>query len=296
LAPIYDYPLKGEVAVANRKTILTLMMAVAMGMTLGGCADLNNAFKRTFHSEKDSGKVVYVSPATDGTTVSFDDPTLPTGKQDLSYNRLAGQYSNDSVELFSLDEPGRPMRNMSFATPGIVGSSAYGTGGVPSSTDPSVTVFPFGDSVLAPGTNPAYRPYGGARRPMPAAGGYAAMDSLPMYTGNPNTVYFEHGSSALSATARKAIASAARNYGGQVVVEGHASQRAQSTDPVQRGIINLQMSMKRAMAVTKQLIRDGVPPESIKTTAYGSAKPAVMETDRATEAKNRRVEILTGLQ
>lgn len=282
---------------ANRKTILTLMMAVAMGVTLGGCADLNNAFKRTFHSEKDTGKVVYVSPATDGTTVSFDDPTLPTGKQDLSYNRLAGQYSSDSVELFSLDEPGMPVRNASSATPVVMGSSAYGTSGVPSSTDPSVTVFPFSDSVLAPGTDPSYRPHGGQRRPMPAAGGgYAAMDSLPMYTGNPNTVYFEHGSSALSATARKAIASAARNYGGQVVVEGHASQRAQSTDPVQRGIINLQMSMKRAMAVTKQLIRDGVPPESIKTTAYGSAKPAVMETDRATEAKNRRVEILTGLQ
>ena len=280
---------------ANRKTILTLMMAVAMGVTLGGCADLNNAFKRTFHPEKDTGKVVYVSPATDGTTVSFDDPNLPTGKQDLSYNRLAGQYSSDNVELFSLDKPGIPVRNMP-SSGSVMGSSAYGTSGVPSSTDPSVTVFPFSDSVLAPGTDPSYRPHGGQRRPMPAAGNYAAMDSLPMYTGNPNTVYFEHGSSALSATARKAIASAARNYGGHIVVEGHASQRAQTNDPVQRGIINLQMSMKRAMAVTKQLIRDGVPPESIKTTAYGSAKPAVMETDRATEAKNRRVEILTGLQ
>lgn len=288
----------------NRKTILTLMMAVVMGMTLGGCADLKNSFKKQFHSERDAGKVVYVNPETDGTQVSFDNPALPTGQQDLSYNRLAGQYSNDSVQLYSLDEPGRPMTNRPMSNHPVsaagmaVGSSAYyGPGGVPSSTDPSVTVFPFSDSALAPGTDPSYRPHGVARRPVAAAaGGYAAMDSLPMYTGNPNTVYFEHGSSALSATARKAIASAARGYGGHVVVEGHASQRTHTTDPVQSGIINLQMSMKRAMAVTKQLIRDGVPPESIKTTAYGAGKPAVMETDRATEAKNRRVEILTGAQ
>lgn len=269
-------------AVLNRKTLVMLTMA----LTLNACAaadqfatDLGTALR----GKTPKTETVYVNKESSGYTAgkAADQPELNAPQ--FSYDTIAAQNSDDSVQLFSLDAPGQPAGAVEYGT---AGTGTFGVQGVPSSTDPSVTVFPFSNDMYTPGVQPGFK------APQPSA--YAGADQLPLYTGSPNIVYFEHGSAALNATARQAIASAAQSYGGMISVEGHASHRAQTDDPTQRGLINLQMSMKRAMAVTKQLILDGVPPESIKTTAHGDARPAVMETDSATEAQNRRVEILTG--
>lgn len=302
----------------NRKTIL--MIGLALSLNACAAADkFATDLRAVFTGDSDrTGKVVYVDNNNSGDVVGMDGNLLPMSpaQNDLaSYSQLASQYSRDSsVELFSLDQPGHSLNNRSpndSVTSFSMDRGAYNPvqAGKISSTDPSVTVFPFSDDMFTAGVrhNPrAGSPRGpamgydgpGALTPemheINAGGPYYGMEDVGMFTGNPNTIYFEHGSAALNATARQVIASAARNYGGSVHVAAHASQRAQTSDPIERDILNFQMSMKRAMAVTKQLIRDGVPAEAIKTTAYGDARPAVPETDRQAEAKNRRVQILTG--
>lgn len=217
----------------------------------------------------------------------------PSTSTELSYDKIASQYSNDSVELFSLEGEPQPVRVASAGERRSGGRSDFGLQGIPSNTDPSVTVFPFSDDMYTPGVSPEALGYSSAQlTPMPGDPIPGDIDNLATFTGNPNIIYFQHGSSALSATARQVIASVAQKDG-LISVEGHASQRAQVSDPVERGILNLQMSMKRAMNVTKELIKQGVPPTSIKTTAFGEARPAVPEVDSEAEAKNRRVEIRT---
>lgn len=279
----------------NRTTILAALMTLSLG-TLGGCStvdgmgkDLANLFGTS--SSQPSGEKIDLGSSKDGETwtdANGNPMPAPTQNVDLSYNRLAGEYTNSSVELFSLDTPGQPVSKMA-------GASMTGNGieGMPSSTDPSVTVFPFSDDMYTPGVRPGVNGYG--RRPAPSMMADSSnLDAVPMYTGNPNTIYFNHGSSALNAAARQVIASVARSYNGMVMVDGHASRRTETKDPVKAALINFQMSMKRAMNVTRKLIEQGVPPHAIKVTAHGDAEPAVPENTREDEAKNRRVEIHTG--
>ena len=77
-------------------------------------------------------------------------------------------------------------------------------------------------------------------------------------------------------------------------MEGHASTRAEAKDEVQRRIINLKISMDRAMNVMRQLIRDGVPAGAIQVTAHGDRVPPVAVPGGDAEAAARRVEIITG--
>ncbi|MBU0859741.1 MAG: OmpA family protein, partial [Alphaproteobacteria bacterium] len=73
-----------------------------------------------------------------------------------------------------------------------------------------------------------------------------------------------------------------------------ASSRAEVSDPVERRILNLKMSMDRAFRVSSDLIRSGVPATAIKTTVYGDTRPAGPMDSKDGEAASRRVDILTG--
>lgn len=217
------------------------------------------------------------------------------GPAPMSYDRVASVVGGGGVVLYSLDNPGMPSQpGASVPVVPVSGISA----GVPSSTDPSVTVFPFSEDMYTPGVRP--NNYYGVRPPVNAeplrVGDEAGMDMVPMYVGQPNRIYFDHGSAALTGAARQVIASVARQYNttrAPITVEAHASQRAAVRDPIRRAEVNYRMSMKRAMAVTKQLIAQGVPANMIKTTALGDTRPIAMEVDPESEALNRRVEILT---
>lgn len=273
-----------------------IILLAGIALMLSGCAwSKENIFR-------DWGQPRNETSASDPYDIGMESAPViqERAAPDLSYNTLASQYSNESVQMFSLDGASEPVRTANAGGSRSGGRSDFGLQGVPSNTDPSVTVFPFSDDMYTPGVRPDYHGYrsGEDMTPMPAGVVDSApipsnLDSLAIYTDNPNIIYFQHGSSALSATARQVIASVAQ-HDGLITVEGHASQRAQVSDPKERGILNLKMSMKRAMSVTKALIEQGVPPTSIKTTAYGEARPAVPEVDRDAEAKNRRVEIFTG--
>ncbi len=80
--------------------------------------------------------------------------------------------------------------------------------------------------------------------------------------------------------------------GRMITIEGHASRRASTKDPVEARIINLKMSMQRALAVSQELIRKGIPAPSIKTTARGDNQPPqTLEQGMSIESASRRVEI-----
>ena len=54
---------------------------------------------------------------------------------------------------------------------------------------------------------------------------------------------------------------------------------------------NLELSAQRALNVTRALIRDGVPAESVFAAAFGAEQPVASNSDEAGRARNRRVEM-----
>jgi len=55
---------------------------------------------------------------------------------------------------------------------------------------------------------------------------------------------------------------------------------------------NWELSAERALAVTRYLIKRGVPEDQIRAVGCGAARPVVPNTSRTNKAKNRRVEIV----
>ena len=72
-----------------------------------------------------------------------------------------------------------------------------------------------------------------------------------------------------------------RKYDAKVVIEGHADERS-SFDYA------LALGEKRAQWVKNYLIRKGVSPANISTITYGSERPAVVGSNDAAWAQNRR--------
>ena len=104
-------------------------------------------------------------------------------------------------------------------------------------------------------------------------------------------VYFADNSARLNRAAHHAVKDAAHNGGAVVSVEGHASVRAATADPVAARIVNLKLSMQRAITVSRQLVANGVAPDAIRLTAYGDTHPAAPMDGKSAEAASRRVEI-----
>ncbi|GAA3585216.1 MULTISPECIES: peptidoglycan-associated lipoprotein Pal [Marinobacter] len=77
----------------------------------------------------------------------------------------------------------------------------------------------------------------------------------------------------------------AANPGQAVRLEGHADERGTKE-------YNLALGERRAKAVERFLIVNGVSRSQIETVSYGEEKPAVMGSGSSTWAKNRRVELI----
>lgn len=240
-----------------------------------------------------------------------------------TYAMTAEALTSGSVRVYGFDDP--------VAAPTFTDSNAaYGgmTQGQMMSSDPNVMVFSLdgGPGLYDGGIPPMMPPVEGApyRSPFPAGAdtgtvnlrppggdGFVPMtgargyeDSVSVYSGaatggdNVARIYFGHGSSNVNNAGKQVIRSVAQrqqqyNPAGLIAVEAHASTRAQVSDPVERRILNLKMSMDRAFKVSSDLIRSGVPATAIRTTAYGDARPAAAMPGIDAEAASRRVEILT---
>jgi peptidoglycan-associated lipoprotein len=77
------------------------------------------------------------------------------------------------------------------------------------------------------------------------------------------------------------------NAGNKVRLEGHSDERGSRE-------YNIGLGERRAQAVRRALMLQGVTESQITTVSYGEERPAVQGSDEAAYAKNRRVELVYG--
>lgn len=108
------------------------------------------------------------------------------------------------------------------------------------------------------------------------------------------TIYFSDGSASLSREDVSIIAAVRQAFGqtgGKIRVVGHSSMSANTLSASRREEVNFRMSLRRANAVADELIRYGVPRQSVEVIAEGDRAPAYEESSRTGAAYNRRTEI-----
>ncbi len=108
------------------------------------------------------------------------------------------------------------------------------------------------------------------------------------------TIHFRNGSAALSSRDRQIIANALqlkKERGGRIHIIGHASSRTRSLDPLRHKMLNFKISVDRADAVARELIRLGVKKEELLVDAISDSQPMYFEFMPTGEAGNRRAEI-----
>jgi len=108
------------------------------------------------------------------------------------------------------------------------------------------------------------------------------------------TIYFNDGSSRLSANDRRVVdevAEAARRTGGLLRIIGHSSMSAGGRDTEEAALVNYRVSLARANAVAVELLRHGIPGNQMQVMAEGARNPIYSERSATGAAGNRRTEI-----
>ena len=201
---------------------------------------------------------------------------------------VASRTVGGDVQLFSLDGPAAGYSAGFTATKASPMKDST-QGGVVSSQDSSVTVYPLDGDMVQPWAPVASTGQPEALTPVPP---YPPRDRMDAQGVEPSRIYFAHSAVKLDGPAKQVIKTVAQRAGaGAIQVEGHASTRTATTNPVESRIVNLKVSMERAYDVTRELIRDGVPAETIQTRAWGDTRPALRVDGKSTEDASRRVEI-----
>ncbi|TFZ08170.1 peptidoglycan-associated lipoprotein Pal [Ramlibacter humi] len=119
-----------------------------------------------------------------------------------------------------------------------------------------------------------------------------AVDQAAGGTGGPvnvtRLVYFDYDSYTIKPESQSVIEAHARylkaNPQRKVSLEGHTDERGGRE-------YNLALGQKRAEAVRKQLSLLGVGDNQMEAVSFGKEKPAIVGSDEAAWAQNRRVEI-----
>ena len=99
--------------------------------------------------------------------------------------------------------------------------------------------------------------------------------------------YFDFDRSELKPEARDALvyhANALKASGASVRLEGHADERGTRE-------YNLALGERRAQAVERYLLVQGVSASQLETISYGEEQPVATGTSEAAYARNRRVEM-----
>ena len=107
-------------------------------------------------------------------------------------------------------------------------------------------------------------------------------------------VFFDHGSAVLSTGDVQKLAKVNRLANADMVsVEGYASERVSAAQgDIERKQINLEVSMKRATAVAKNLMASGVPARKIRTVAWGEEGASKTIDGMSAEQSARRVDVI----
>nr|MBO2511390.1 peptidoglycan-associated lipoprotein [Gammaproteobacteria bacterium] len=101
------------------------------------------------------------------------------------------------------------------------------------------------------------------------------------------TFYFEYDSSDLKPEAMRALdvhAKDLRANGARVVLEGHTDERGTRE-------YNMALGERRAKAVQRYLVLQGVSPAQLEIVSYGEERPVAIGSDEQSWAQNRRVEL-----
>jgi len=258
----------------------SVVAAIAL-LTMTGCETVDGWMKPDRRASVKSE-----TPAPNSTYSTLDNapgirsvPDFPVpGDRDLKI--MTSKLSGGSVEIYDLDGPVPLMDNGPSVPPVYMADT-----GIPLATDPRVTVYPLDGDYSAYPVAPSWPNATLPINPMPVSG--------PRTSAGRTSIYFPHGSANIEgkdqAVLLEAVEAAKFAPVDRVIVEGYASQQAQTGDPVRAKILNLKESLKRASTVSEQLIEQGVPAEKIKTVGWGDTKPSGGD-----EAQERRVDIVTG--
>ena len=118
--------------------------------------------------------------------------------------------------------------------------------------------------------------------------------STPAVSFHAASIPFSFGSSALDSRGRavlKQVAKLHQEFGGHVRVIGHSSQRTRDMDLSSHRLVNFQVSLDRAKAVSLELTRLGVPALAVLVDARSDNEPLSYEYMPAGEAENRRADV-----
>lgn len=156
-----------------------------------------------------------------------------------------------------------------------------------------------------PGAPPAPAPVPGASAkpvkaapPQPAPEAMQSLDSFVPQSYAVSflaaSVPFGHGSTSLSASDHALLREVVAQYkktGGALTVVGHASSRTGDMSALEHKLANFDISVRRAEAVARDLMRLGVPARAIYVGAVSDSEPVYREVMPQGEAYNRRTEI-----
>ena len=101
------------------------------------------------------------------------------------------------------------------------------------------------------------------------------------------TFYFEYDSSDLKPEAMRALDVHAKDLkanGNRVVLEGHTDERGTRE-------YNMALGERRAKAVQRYLVLQGVSPAQLELVSYGEERPVAMGSSEESWTQNRRVEL-----
>jgi peptidoglycan-associated lipoprotein len=117
----------------------------------------------------------------------------------------------------------------------------------------------------------------------------AAVGAAP--AGVATVIYFDFDRSDIRPEFNALIAAHARHLAGaagtRVRLEGHTDERGSRE-------YNIALGERRAQAVRRALLLQGVRDNQLTPVSYGEERPAAEGSDEAAYARNRRVEIVYG--
>lgn len=109
----------------------------------------------------------------------------------------------------------------------------------------------------------------------------------------PDALLFDAGQAGLRPSARDLMAQLApelKNFGGEVVVEGHTDNQPLGSHSHFKS--NWELSVARAFSVIDCLTKNGVDPAHLSARGYGPYRPRALNDTPEHRAENRRIEII----
>lgn len=248
-------------------------MAVAL-MALSGCGTVKGAADDIHIVGKNIGAV-----ATGDAVPAYDEegnPQFSIGEMPKGYHENADHLNN------AVNRNGVRLYNDATGFGGGNATSLPNFSGGINAANSSVTIFPLNEEMrnTFEGQAPAFQGVGSPQ-------GFSPIGNTS-FNNSDAQIYFRHGSSRLGSGDLRKISSVSQKSG-PITVEGYASKPTQAgKQSVQAHILNLKESMNRSFAVSRALLKKGVPAENLTTVSHGSAKAT------GNASQDRRVDITSG--